>query len=140
MSPGKPAYMLDSFAMLAFVNDEGGMARVKELLQLARDRKCRMLMCLVNLGEVLYIVERERGMPAAQSVLALVESLPIELLEASRDLVLDAAHIKAQHALSYADTFVVAAAIREKASVITGDPEFESVEDLVEIEWLKKEE
>jgi predicted nucleic acid-binding protein len=52
--------------------------------------------------------------------------------------VLDAAHIKANHALSYADAFAVAAAIRESATILTGDPEFETVESLVKIEWLEK--
>ena len=138
MSPNKPVYLLDSFALLAYLNDEPGKTRVQELLSLAEDRKCRLVMCLVNLGEVLYIAEWERGLPLAHSVLALVESLPMELLDASRDLVLDAAHVKAHHALSYADAFAVAAAMREGAIVLTGDPEFETVEDLIKVEWLKE--
>jgi predicted nucleic acid-binding protein len=112
---------------------------VQELLALAGSRKCRLLMCLVNLGEVLYITERSRGLPLAQSVLALVESLPLELLDASRDLVLDAAHVKAHYAISYADAFAVAAAVREQAVVITGNPEFAAVEQLVSVEWLGKQ-
>jgi ribonuclease VapC len=129
---------LDSFALLAYLDDEPGKERVLQLLTQADSRKCRLVMCLVNLGEVLYIVERERGLALAQSVLALVESLPIELLEASRDLVLDAAHVKAHHALSYADAFAVATAMRERAIVLTGDPEFETVGELVKAEWIKE--
>ena len=138
MSENKPVYLLDSFALLAYLGAENGEMRVQDLLLLAEKDHCRILMCLVNLGEVLYISERERGLPAAQRVLALVESLPIALLEVSRDLVLDAAHVKAQHTLSYADAFAVAAALREQAVILTGDPEFSSVEDLVKIEWLNK--
>jgi ribonuclease VapC len=138
VSETKPLYLLDSFALLAYLGAENGKTRVQELLSLAEKDHCRILMCLINLGEVLYISERERGLPAAQRVLALVESLPIELFEASRDLVLDAAHIKALHALSYADAFAVAAAQREQAVILTADPEFTSVEDLVKIEWLSK--
>jgi ribonuclease VapC len=132
----KSTYLLDSFALLAFLNDEAGRTRVQEILALAEGRKCRVVMCLVNLGEVLYITERERGLAMAQSVLALAERLPLELLEASRDLVLDAAHIKAHHPLSYADAFAAAAAMRENAMVVTGDPEFKSVEELIKVEWL----
>ena len=138
MNENKPAYLLDSFALLAYLGAETGKTRVEELFNSAQQKRCRIVMCLVNLGEVLYISERERGLPAAQRVLALVESLPIALLEVSRDLVLDAAHIKAHHALSYADAFAVAAALREQAVILTGDPEFSSVEDLVKIEWLNK--
>lgn len=132
----KSVYLLDSFALLAYLNDEAGCTRVQEILALAEGRKCRVVMCLVNLGEVLYITERERGLAMAQGVLALTESLPLELLDASRDLVLDAAHIKANHSLSYADAFATAAAVRENAVVVTGDPEFKSVEELIKIEWL----
>jgi predicted nucleic acid-binding protein len=134
----KPTYLLDSFALLAYLNDEPGGGRVQEALGLAKTHKCRLVMPLINLGEVLYIIERERGLPAAQAVLALVESLPLELLEASRDLILDAAHIKAHHALSYADAFAVASAIQEDASILTGDPEYRTVEELLQIEWLGK--
>jgi predicted nucleic acid-binding protein len=134
----KPVYLLDSFALLTYLNDEPGNARVQEILALAETGKCRLMMCLVNLGEVLYITERGRGLKMAQKVLALVESLPLELLDASRDLILEAAHVKACHTLSYADAFAVAAAMRENAVVITGDPEFETVEQVVTVEWLGK--
>ena len=131
-----PVYLLDSFALLAFLNDELGGVRVQEVLAMAKAHKCRLLMSLVNLGEVLYITERSRGLPVAQSVQALVESLPLELLGASRDLILDAAHIKAHRALSYADALAVASAMHENAIILTGDPEYKTVEDLVKIEWL----
>jgi len=134
----KPTYLLDSFALLAYLNDEPGGGRVQEVLTLAITHKCRLAMSLTNLGEVLYITERTRGLPAAQAVQALVESLPLELLEASRDLILDAAHIKAHHALPYADAFAVASAVREDASILAGDPEYKTVEAIVHIEWLVK--
>lgn len=134
----KPTFLLDSFALLAYLNDETGRTRVEELLTLAENRKCRIIVCLVNLGEVLYITERERGLAMAQNALALMENLPLDLLDASRDLVLDAAHIKAHYAISYADAFAAATALRENAVVVTGDPEFESIEQLVKVEWLSR--
>ena len=132
----RSTYLLDSYALLAYLNDETGGKRVQEVLALAKSHKCRLVMSLINFGEVLYITERARGLPAAQTVQALVESLQLELLEANRDLILDAAHIKATHALSYADAFAVASAIREHATILTGDPEYLDIEDLVNVEWL----
>ena len=134
----RPAYLLDSFALLAYLNDEPGGERVHEILALAKTHQCRIIMSLMNMGEVLYITERTRGLPAAQAVQALVESLPLELLDASRDLILDAAHIKAHHALSYADAFAVASAVREDACILTGDPEYQTVEEIIHVEWLVK--
>jgi ribonuclease VapC len=133
-----PLYVLDSFAFLAYLNNEPGRLRVETLLAEAEKKQCQVLMSMINLGEVLYQVERRRDFYAAQRTLLLVESLPIKLLEATREMVLAAAHIKATHPLSYADAFAVASARHYQAVILTGDPEFQTVEALASIEWLPK--
>ncbi len=139
MSPAKPTFMLDSFALMAYLSGESGKKRVEEVLFRAQKQEWIALLCVINLGEVLYMTERRRGLVKAQQGLALVDSLPLKQLEATRDLVLDAAHIKAQYALSYADAFVVAACLCEGGVILTGDPEFHEVESLVQVEWLGEE-
>jgi ribonuclease VapC len=133
----KPAFVLDSFALLAYLNGEPGNARVVEVLTQAQAGECRLLLCSINLGEILYTVERRRGLAKAQQIQALIENLPIDEISEERGLIMDAAHIKATNVLSYANAFVVAVAIREHASILTGDPEFISVEKQMEIEWLR---
>jgi len=136
VNPAKPRYVLDSYALLAYLNGETGQKRVEEILTSAQAGNAFVFLCTLNLGEVLYIVERRRGLQQAQMILALLDSLPLLQIELARSLVLDAAHIKAQHTISYADAFVTAIAQVEDACVVTGDPEFKSVESLVQIEWL----
>ncbi len=131
------AFVLDSFALLAYLQDEPAAARVEKLMDQAGKGKCRLLLCIINLGEILYITERRGGLVKAQDALALIQQLPIEILPADEQTVFTAAHIKANHTLSYADSFVVAIAIQESAKVITADPEFRSVEPIVEMEWLQ---
>jgi ribonuclease VapC len=135
----KPAFVLDTFALLAYLKDDPAAARVEQVLELAGKNQCRLFASIINLGELLYITERRGGISKAQDALALIQQLPIEILPAGEQAVFSAAHIKATHALSYADAFVVAAAIHEQALVLTGDPEFESVEELVKVEWLGKD-
>ena len=62
--------------------------------------------------------------------------LPIAFVSNDFDLVIDAARIKARYPISYSDAFAVATAQREEATIITGDPDFKHVQDLVKIEWL----
>jgi ribonuclease VapC len=131
------AYVLDSFALLAYLQDEPAASRIEKLMDRAGKEKCRLLLCIINLGEILYITERRGGLVKAQDALALIQQLPIEILPADEQTVFDAAHIKANHTLSYADSFVVAIGIQENAAVITGDPEFRVVEHIVEMEWLQ---
>lgn len=136
MNPDKPAYVLDSYAMLAYLNGEAGQERVQDILTQAQSGKADVFLGMINLGEIMYIVERRRGLTQAQRTLSLIESLPLILCDTTQALVLDAAHIKAGHAISYADAFVVALAQTETAIVLTGDPEFETMAEEVSIEWL----
>ena len=136
MSVESPVYILDSFAALAYLGGEPGMERVEAILRDATHQRCRVAMSVINLGEVLYITEREVGLAQAQEALAALEQLPIDILPATRERVLAAAHIKANFRLAYADAFAVAGAQELGGIVLTGDPEFEEVEQLVGVEWL----
>ena len=64
--------------------------------------------------------------------------LPVQYSEPISQLVLKAAEIKAEHPMSYADSFVVATAQSVKGTIITGNPEFKSVEEKVKILWMGK--
>lgn len=130
-------YVLDSFALLAYLQDEPVAARIEKLLENAGKKKCRLFLSMINLGELLYITERRGGVAKAQDALALIRQLPIEVMPADEQIIFAAAHIKANHSLSYADSFVVAIAMQEDATILTGDPEFQSVEALVKVEWLQ---
>jgi len=95
-----------------------------------------LLITLINLGEIYYQVARQQGHPFAQGVIRQVKALPIELCPCDEDLALRAAKIKADFPMAYADAVAVAAAQREEATVITGDPEFKKVEHLIPVEWI----
>lgn len=128
---------MDSFALLAFLQGETGMERVQHLLKDAEKELCNVYLCIINLGEVIYIIEREQGLAKAHEVLAVIQKLPIEIVPTDNHTVLDAAHIKANHALSYTDAFAVVCAQRMGGAVLTGDKEFQSVEQLINVEWLQ---
>lgn len=131
------AFVLDSYALLAYLQDEPVASRIEKLLDNAKKEKCRLFLSLINLGEILYIIERRGGIAKAQDALALIRQLPVEIPLVDEQTVFTAAHIKANHAISYADAFVVATAIQENAAVVTADPEFQSVETSVPVEWLE---
>jgi len=131
-----PVVILDSFALISLVGDEAGASRVQQVLRAAGKGRCRALLSLISLTEIAYIVERRHGLPGTQRILSLVGDLPLEVAEVDRQTALAAAHIKAYHAMSLADAFVAVLALAEGGTILTGDPEFRSVEQLVPIEWL----
>jgi ribonuclease VapC len=119
---GSPAaYVLDSFALLAYLEGEAGMPRVRSVLEGAEAKRHAVYLSLINLGEVLYITERERGLVEARRTLGTIDQLPLEIVGVSRATVLAAAHIKARFPVSYADAFAVVTAQDQGGVVMTGD-------------------
>ena len=131
--------LLDSYALLAYLNKEDGFEKVRNVLANAQKTVFPVLMNELNVGETYYILYRKRGMEQAEYFLdTVLAGLPISLISNDFTAVVSASKIKARYPLSVADCFVVATAQRENAVILTGDPEFKNVEKLVKIDWLPK--
>jgi len=116
--------VLDAWAALALLWKEVPAERVvRRYLKQAMGGRVRLLMNVVNLGEVYHRMIEVVGEEAAQEGLRRFRRLPIDIVAARESLVIDAARIWARHPLSYEDAFAVATARAEKASLLTGDPE-----------------
>ena len=131
--------VLDSWALIAFFEDEPAAEAVEKLLQQAADEKHKLLMSVVNWGEVYYSTMREVSREAAEQKAQEIAALPIDIIGVGDDLVLakQAAIFKATHKLAYAHCFAAALAKQKNAELITGDPEFKAVEKEIKIAWLK---
>lgn len=126
--------LIDSYALLAYLKQESNYHKVEDLLS---SKETHLLMNDINIGETFYILARERGLDQAEYFInAIFPNLPITKIGNTLTEVIDAAKIKAQYPISYADSFTVATAIREKAVIVTGDPDFKHVEKIVTIDWL----
>jgi len=128
--------LLDSYAVLVYLQDEPGVARVRELLEGARQGEWRLVVQKINLGEVFYQVWRRAGAAKAEEFLLTFRELPVEILDPADDLIWAACRIKAEYPIALGDCFAAATARRERAILLTGDPEFEKLGDLVQVEWL----
>lgn len=136
--PGKEnlSYVLDSYALLAFFNNEKGIEVVRELLLKAAKSKLLLYLLNINLGKIIYIIERELGINSAQLALSRIKEMPVEIVYADMELTLKAAHLKANYPVSYADAFAAALAVLKGSVLVTGDNDFSKLDHLVEILWL----
>ncbi len=133
----KTKRLLDSYAVLAYLNGESAAEAVQQAMKDAEASGSSLLMSEINIGEVYYILSRRRGPEKADYFFdTILQGLPIQGLPVDCPLILDASRLKAKYPLSFADCFAAAQAIRSKASLLTGDPEFKALEALVHIEWL----
>lgn len=138
MRQRSPRVVVDSFALLAYLQAEPGMPEVKALLSQALIGDVEVYLSLINYGEVLYTTERRRGVLQTRQLIAVLDQLPIILAEPDRAITVAAAHLKARYAISYADAFALALAERLGAALVTGDPEFRAVKTNTEIIWLPR--
>ena len=130
------AKVLDSWALLCYLEQEPGYEKVIELFEKAVESSKPLLMCIVNWGEVYYQVARRFGDQKALEIEQLIQTLPITLIEANKELTREAARIKTTKKMAYADCFAVALARLKKAELYTGDPEFRVVEKDIKVVWL----
>ncbi|MDR4470562.1 MAG: type II toxin-antitoxin system VapC family toxin [Nitrospira sp.] len=128
--------VLDSFALVSLFHKEPGWEKVRAALYEQQRAGTKAVLNWVNWGEFFYIVKRKVGSTRAAEALHLLEQLPIELVPVDLALVREAAEIKSEHAVSYADAFCIATARRMSATVLTSDPEFHAVEHLITVRWL----
>lgn len=129
-------YLLDSFAMIAFFEDEPGADRVERILKAILGRKARGYMSVINWGEIYYNTMREQGIQTAENVIRQLNKYSIVLIDADQQLTYEAAKLKGKYKIAYADCFAAALAMRMNALVVTGDPEFKKFDTDVKIEWI----
>jgi predicted nucleic acid-binding protein len=130
--------VLDSWALIAFFEDEPAANLVEEILDQAGDNKHRLYLTAINWSEIYYNTMREVSQESAERHAEIVSQLPIEVVGVAEDLKLarQAAIYKATYRISLADAFAAALAKEKKAELVTGDPAFRALEGEIKIHWL----
>ena len=128
--------VFDSYAIITFFEKEKGFEKVIDIFTESVSGKLKILINIINWGEVYYIVLREQGSKAATLFEESFKKLPVELVYCDYSLTKRASEFKAFNSLSYADCFAAATASIYKATLVTGDKEFLKLGKDILIEWL----
>ena len=132
--------VLDAHALMVLFNDEAGAEEVEKILLKAESGNPRLLMSVINWGEIYYSIMRGASLEIAGSKAHEIAGMRIELVPVDArdlDLIRQAAVFKATKKMSYADCFAAALAKTKNAELVTGDRDFRAVEsDLKKIHWL----
>lgn len=143
--------VLDSWAVLAWLQGEASGEIVRDLVAFAEGKhdltkkiqshlkenisQLKLFVNVINLGEVFYLIGRRIGKQQAEEVIDKIKAGPIEIIPANELIVFQAASIKMNHAIAYADAFAVATAVHHQSSLATGDPELKRIPG-VSVLWL----
>ena len=129
--------VLDSWAILAYLEDEPAGEKVADIIADAHENGDVLIMTIVNTGEVWYIIARESSETDAERSIQELRQLGIGFIEADWKLAREAAAFKAKYRMSFADCFAAALAKERKANLVTGDPEFKQLQDNIQVHFLE---
>ena len=133
------SFVLDSYAIIGYLENESFSDQIQHALTQAKKGSISLYFHAIHIGEVYYIILREQGKGFADLAYARIKAFPIKLIDRiDEELLLTAAGLKARYPISYADSFAGALAMIKNCPLLTGDPEFRSLErqDIISIEWL----
>lgn len=128
--------VLDSYALMAFFEDEPGADTVRSLILKGEEGSINLVMSVVNLGEVWYSIARTNSPETADQYIGEIKGMSIEIVDVDWVLTRQAALFKVGGNISYADCFAAALAKSKKAELVTGDKEFKSLDGEIRISWI----
>lgn len=131
-------YVLDACALIAYLRDESGGEVLENLLA---NPNHRFVLHAITLGEVYYDSLRTIGEVGAEELFSDMARLPVEVMwRLTPELLTQAGQYKTTERISFADSFVLALATLEQATVVSTDHhEFDEIKRkaLLPFFWLR---
>jgi predicted nucleic acid-binding protein len=130
-------YVLDSSAILRYLDDGAGAARVAEIIKSHLEGTCEAIIAAPHWGEIAGITCKVHGRRAMELVLSRLGAFGLRVVAADADRAVGAALIKLEKGIPYVDAFGVQLATEMKDSVfVTADFDFKPASRAVTIEFL----
>lgn len=127
MSKGDNIYILDTSALLTFIEDEDGSDYIENLLIKAEKGEAFVHISFMSLTEVFYITAREQNESVALDKIKLIQSLAIQIHESNESLNIRAGRLKAANSISLADAYIAALCQEQNGILVHKDPEYEKL-------------
>ncbi len=124
-------YVLDTSAVLTFLNEEPGVELVDEIIG---DKNNRLFISFLTLYEIYYVNFRRRSKGVAELLLRSTLQLGFDIVyDNSLNDIISAGAVKGTFRMSAVDAWIASLAIREQAILVHKDPEFELLGDQLQL-------
>jgi len=129
-------FVLDSSALIRYIDNEPGASRVVEILKACVAGLADIRISALQWGEVAGNIRKRAGATEETRILSRLPS-EIEVVPVSASDAVRAADLKVDRKIGYADGFAVGLALGLREHIlVTADFGFKAVEDLAKIEFL----
>ena len=130
-------YILDSSAVLRYIDNEAGAERMSAIFRACVTGKAAMWISALQWGEVAGGLRKRLGDVSATRVIDSMMPVDLEVIPATADCAIRAARLRLDRKISYADCFALDLAVGNPAHVlVTADYDFKPAADLARIEFL----
>ena len=130
-------YVIDSSAILRYLDNEAGAARVSEIIKGHLAGKCEVLISAVHWGEVAGITGKVHGQQAVDIVLSRFSAFGLQIVAADGDRAVRAALLKLRRRIPYVDAFgIELTAESTERILVTADFDLKPASRDVKIEFL----
>ena len=122
-------YVLDTSALLTYIENEEGAIEIGTLLQKALVDEVLVYISIVSCIEVFYITWQEQGKEVAAERLRLIDDLAVIQEPVESELTTIIGEIKATKTMSFADCCIAGLAKFRQSTLVHKDPEYEQIEN-----------
>ena|SRR3954471_5525596 len=130
-------YVLDSSALLRYIDDEAGSQRVEDILKACVLGKVGVCISEMQWGEVAGNIRHRFGAADQSRILSAVLPSEVEIVPVTAQRAVQAAEMKVDRKIAYVDAIALELASETSDHVlVTADYGFKSVADLGTIEFL----
>lgn len=131
MKQSKNIYVLDTSAILTYIEDEEGSDYVEGLLIDAEKGIADIYLSFISITEVFYITMREKDENLAYERIKLIQSLAVMIKESDEMINVAAANLKAGNSILLADAYIAALCQIHDGILVHKDPEYEKLSSLL---------
>jgi predicted nucleic acid-binding protein len=130
-------YVLDSSAILRYLDNEAGAERVAEIIKSHLAGRCAAMISVLHWGEIAGITCKAHGNAAMELVISRLSAFGFEVAPADAERAVRASLIKLKRQIPYVDAFGVELAAEGRDRVfVTADFDFKPASREVKIEFL----
>lgn len=131
-------FVLDASAAIDYVQSGPGAGKMEQLLADAIRQQLRLCISVLHLAEVYYLTWQRTGEEKARQTVATFSRLPVQIIQVDLPQALKAGELKAVHRIPYVDCVAAALALQQRATLVTGDRDFERLGRHFPILWLSR--
>ena len=130
-------FVLDSSALLRYIDDEPGSQRVEDILKACVAGQAGVCISAMQWGEVAGNIRHRFGATDQSRILSAILPSEVEVVPVTGQRAIQAAEMKVDRRIAYADAIALELA-RDAPDhlLVTADYGFKSVDDIAKIEFL----